>query len=60
LRNVRQVVISGMQAPGGSRILAQISGSDSSGIKLTADTLGHGQQAVSFTGGASPDAATVD
>jgi polygalacturonase len=60
LRNARQVLISGMQAPAGSRVLVQVSGADSSGIKLTADTLARGQQAVSFTGGASPDAATVD
>jgi polygalacturonase len=60
LRSARQVVISGVQAPGGSRVLAQISGADSIGIKLTGDTLGQGQRAVSFTGGASPDAATVN
>jgi polygalacturonase len=60
LRSARQVLISGMQAPGGSRVLAQVSGADSSGIKLSGDTLGRGQQPVSFTGGASPDAATVN
>jgi polygalacturonase len=59
LRSAREVTISGMQAPGGSRVLAQISGADSAGIQLTGDTLGRGQQAVAFTGGATPDAATV-
>ncbi len=60
LRDAQRVLISDTQAPAGSRVLALVSGADSSGIKLTADALGSGQQAVSFTGGASPDAATVN
>jgi polygalacturonase len=60
LRNSRQVVISGMQAPAGSKVLAQVSGSDSSGIQLTADTLAPGQQPFSITGGAPPHAASAE
>jgi polygalacturonase len=60
LRNARQVVITGMQAPVGSKVLAQVSGSDSSGIQLTGDTLARGQQPFSITGGAPSDAATSE
>ena len=60
LRNTRQAVISGMQAPAGSKVLAQVSGSDSSGIQLTGDTLAPGQQPFSIAGGAPSDAASSD
>ncbi len=60
LRDAQRVLITGMEAPAGSRVLAQVSGPDSSGIKLTEDTLQPGQQATSLVGGAPPDAVTVD
>jgi len=60
LRNAQRVLITSMQAPAGSRVLAQVSGADSSGIKLTADTLMPGQQAISLVGDAPPDAVTVE
>jgi polygalacturonase len=60
LRNARQVVITGMQAPAGSKVLAQVSGPDSSGIQLSADTLAPGQQPFSITGGAPSDAASSE
>jgi polygalacturonase len=60
LRNARQVLITGMRAPQGSKVLAQISGADTSGIELKANTLDPNQRPVSFTNGAAPDAAVVD
>jgi hypothetical protein len=60
LRNTRRTVIAGTHAPAGSKVLVQVSGAQSAGIKLTANTLGPDQQAVSFTNGAQQDSATVD
>jgi Glycosyl hydrolases family 28 len=60
LRDAQRVLISGTQAPAGSKVLAQVSGGNSSGIRLTADTLMPGQQAISLASGAPPDAVTVE
>jgi polygalacturonase len=60
LRNTRQVLVTGIHAPVGSKVLVQVSGAASSGIKLTANTLGPDQRAVSFANGAPTDSATVE
>jgi polygalacturonase len=60
LRNARRILITGVHAPAGSKVLAQVSGADSSAIELKANTLEPNQRAVTFTSGAAPDAATVD
>lgn len=60
LRSTRKVLITDMRAPAGAKVLVQVSGADSAGIELKANTLVQGQRAVSFTNGAAQDSATVD
>jgi polygalacturonase len=60
LRNARQVLITGMRAPRGSKVLAQVSGAESSGVELKSNILDPDQRAVSLTSGAPPDAAVAD
>jgi hypothetical protein len=60
LRDAQRVLITGIEAPAGSKVLAQVSGADSSGIQLTEDTLQRGQQATRLVNGAPADAVTVD
>jgi hypothetical protein len=60
LSDAQRVLITGVEAPAGSKVLAQVSGENSSGIKLTADTLQRGQQATRLVDGAPPNAVTVD
>lgn len=49
-----------MRAPVGSNLFAQVSGADSADIRLLGNSLEHGQQAVSYTGGATENATKLD
>lgn len=60
LRNTRRAFLTGMRAPVGSSIFAQVSGADSTEIRLVGNSLEHGQQAVTYAGGAAEDAAKSD
>jgi polygalacturonase len=60
LRSTRKVLITAMRAPAGAKVLVQVSGADSAGIELKANTLAPGQQALSFTNGAAQNSAVVD
>jgi len=56
LRNTRRAFLTGMRAPVGSNLFAQVSGADSADIRLLGNSLDAGQQAVSYTGGATENA----
>jgi polygalacturonase len=60
LRNTRRAFLAGMRSPAGSQVFAQISGAASSGITLLGNSLNQGQQAVSFSDGATKESAKVD
>lgn len=53
LRNTRHAFLTGMRAPLGSKVFAQVSGADSSDIRLVANSLEHDQQAVQYVNGAT-------
>lgn len=55
LGNTRRAFLTGMRSPAGSRVFAQVSGACSSRITLLGNALEHGQQAVSYTGGATEE-----
>jgi polygalacturonase len=59
LRNTRRVFLTGMRAPHGSKVIAQVSGAQSSAIRLLGNALEDAQQAIELTAGAPPDAAKV-
>ena len=52
LRNSRRAFLTGMRAPLGSNVFAQVSGADSSDVRLVANSLEHDQQAVKYVNGA--------
>jgi polygalacturonase len=60
LRNTRRAFLTGMRAPAGPQVFAQISGADSKDNVLLANSINKDQQATSLTGGAPNDAAKVD
>jgi polygalacturonase len=60
LRNTRRAFLTGMRSPADSQVFAQISGAASSGITLLGNSLNRGQQAVSFSDGATKESAKVD
>jgi polygalacturonase len=60
LRNTRRAFLTGMRAPVGSSVFAQVSGADSAEIRLVGNSLGHDQQAVTYAGGATEDATKLD
>ena len=60
LRNTRRAFLTGMRAPVGSSVFAQVSGVDSADIRLVGNSLEHDQQAVSYAGGATEDATKLD
>ena len=53
LRNTRRAFLMGMRAPVGSNVFAQVSGKNSTDIRLVGNSLGHGQRAVDYAGGAT-------
>jgi polygalacturonase len=60
LRNTRRAFLTGMRAPVGISLFAQVSGADSADIRLLGNSLEHGQQAVDYTGGATENATKLD
>lgn len=60
LRNTQRAFLTGMRAPIGSKVFAQVSGAASAEIRLLANSLEHGQQAVSYAGGATKAAVKLD
>jgi len=60
LRNTRRAFLTGMRAPAGSNLFAQVRGADSADIRLLGNSLEHGQLAVSYTGGATENAIKLD
>lgn len=54
LRDTRRTFLTGMRAPAKASVFVQVSGSTSSEIALAANSIGHDQQAASFSGGALP------
>lgn len=60
LRNTRRAFLTGMRAPAGSTVFAQVSGPQSAEIRLVANLLESGQKAVSYAGGASEKATRVE
>jgi polygalacturonase len=54
LRNTRRAFLTGMRSPAGVGVFAQVSGAESSGISLSGNALDQGQQAATFTDGATP------
>ncbi len=59
LRNTRHAFLTGMRAPAASQVFAAISGAASMGISLLGNSLSKGQQAVSFSGGATKESTDV-
>jgi hypothetical protein len=59
LRNTRRAFLTGMRAPIGVKVFAQVGGASSSGISLSGNVLDAGQQAVHFTDGAAESSAKV-
>jgi polygalacturonase len=57
LRNTRRAFLTGMRAPIGSSVFAQVGGADSADIRLVGNSLEHGRQAVSYADGATGNAA---
>jgi len=49
-----------MRSPLGSQVFAQVSGAASSGVTLLGNSLNQGQQAVSFSDGATKESVKVD
>jgi len=60
LRNTRRAFLTGMRAPAGSQVFAQVSGAASSAITLLGNSLNQGQQAVSFSDGAAKESTKID
>ncbi len=60
LRNTRRAFLTGMRAPAGSSVFAQVSGRDSTDIGLLGNSLAHSQQAVSYADGATENATKLD
>lgn len=60
LRNTRRAFLTGMRAPAGSSVFAQVSGSNSAEITLFGNSLNQDQQAVRYADGATPTATKLD
>jgi polygalacturonase len=60
LRDTSRASLTGMHAPVGVKVFAEISGSKSAEIALKGNTLDAGQQAAAYTHGATDDAAKVE
>jgi len=59
LRNTRRAFLTGMRSPAGVKVFAQVSGASSSGLSLSGNSLDPGQQAVSYTDGATEGSTKV-
>jgi len=59
LRNTRRAFLTGMRAPIGVKVFAQVGGASSSGIALAGNVLDAGQHAVHFTDGAAESSTKV-
>jgi hypothetical protein len=59
LRNTRRAFLTGIRAPAGASVLAQVRGASSSGIVLAANSLESGQQAVRYSDGATAASTTT-
>lgn len=59
LRNTRRAFLNGMRAPAGAKVFASVSGANSSEIALLGNLVSKDQRAVSLTGGAQENTATV-
>jgi len=53
LRNTRRAFLTGMRSPAGLQVFAQVSGEVSAGISLSGNSLDAGQQAATYTNGAT-------
>jgi polygalacturonase len=53
LRNTRRAFLTGMRSPAGLQVFAQVSGEGSAGISLSGNSLDAGQQAATYTDGAT-------
>jgi polygalacturonase len=53
LRNTRRAFLTGMRSPAGIKVFAQVSGAGSSAISLSGNSLDQGQQAATYTDGAT-------
>lgn len=59
LRNTRRAFLTGMRSPVGPKVFAQVSGAGSSGIALSGNLLEPGQQAATYTDGATEGSAKI-
>jgi hypothetical protein len=60
LRNTRRAFLTGMRMPSRTKVLARVSGAESSLISLVGNSLENGQQTVVCTDGATPQALTPE